>query len=123
MPLKKLKFFTTKTTKNLDKKSVFLNSILAIIILWVAYISIDGILSKKMRFEGKILNKCYYSQNNPEQYNLFLLVETDNKKIIKVNCELNSFSETKIGESISYNVYKGLFTGKVWSQYSIERNL
>jgi hypothetical protein len=109
--------------KNLDKKSVFLNFILAIIVLWVAYISIDGILSKKVRFEGKILDKCYHSQNNPEQYNLFLLVETDNKKIIKVNCELNSFSETKIGQSINYNVYKGLFTGKVWSQYSIERNL
>lgn len=112
------------------------SSIIAIVILGLAFILIDGIASKPEAFYGNVIDKHYEaeshrtgtgvgvtssgktgvvitSESEPEKF--LLIVKTESGKIVTVNCEPELYYVKEVGEQVESNAYKGLFTGMVWS--------
>ena len=116
------------------------SSIIAIVILGLGFILIDGIASKPEAFYGNVIDKHYEVESHrtgtgvgvtssgktgvvmtfesePEKF--LLMVKTESGKIVTVKCEPELYYQKEIGERIDCNAYKGLFTGMVWSLYGV----
>ena len=116
------------------------SSIIAIVILGLGFILIDGIASKPEAFYGNVIDKHYEAESHrtgtgvgvtssgktgvvmtfesePEKF--LLMVKTESGKIVTVKCEPELYYQKEIGERIYCNAYKGLFTGMVWSLYGV----
>lgn len=116
------------------------SSIIAILILGLAFILIDGLASKPEAFYGKVIDKQYKAERtnvgtgtavvsnggvgvvtttevDPEEF--LIMVKTESEKIVTVKCEPELYYQKELGERIDCNAYKGLFTGMVWSLYGV----
>ena len=116
------------------------SSTIAIVILGLAFILIDGIAIKPEAFYGSVIDKHYKAERtsvragtavgsngnvgvvattevDPEEF--LIMVKTASGKIVTVKCEPELYYEKEIGERIDCNAYKGLFTGMVWSLYGV----
>lgn len=116
------------------------SSIIAIVILGLAFILIDGIASKPEAFYGNVIDKHYKAERTSvgtgtvvgsnggvgvvtttevDTEEFLIMVKTESGKIVTVKCEPELFYEKELGERIDCNAYRGLFTGMVWSLYSV----
>lgn len=116
------------------------SSIIAIVILAIAFFLIDGIASKPEAFYASVVDKHYKAERtsvgtgtavgsngnvgvvtttevDPEEF--LIMVKTESGKIVTVKCEPELYYEKEIGQRIDCNAYKGLFTGMVWSLYGV----
>lgn len=117
-----------------------LSSILAIFILGLVFLLIDGIASKPEPFYGSVIDKHYKAERNStgtgygmtssgksgvivtsehESEKFLLMVKTDNGKVVTVECEPELYYEKKVGQKIECKAYKGFFTGSTWLMYGV----
>lgn len=122
------------------KDMPIVSSIIAIVILGLAFFLIDKIGSKPEAFYGNVIDKSYKAErtsvgtgtavgNNggvgvvtttevdPEEF--LIMVKTASGKIVTVKCKPELYYQKEIGERIDCNAYKGLFTGIVWSLHGV----
>jgi hypothetical protein len=116
------------------------SSIIAIFILGIAFILIDGIASKPKPFYGSVIDKHYKAERNStgtgygmtsggssgviitsehESGKFLLMVKTESGEVVTVECEPELYYEKQIGQKIDCNAYKGLLTGWTWSMYGV----
>ena len=116
------------------------SSLIAIIILGLAFFLIDGIASKPEPFYGTVIDKHYKAERNStgtgygmtssgksgvivtsehESEKFLLMVKTDNGKVITVECKPELYYEKQVGQKIDCKAYKGFFTGSTWSMYGV----
>lgn len=117
-----------------------ISSIIAIFILGLAFLLIDGIASKPEPFYGNVIDKHYKAERNsvgtgtaigsngsvgvvtttetdPEEF--LIMVKTETGKIVTVKCEPELYYEKQVGQKIDCKAYKGFFTGSTWSMYGV----
>ena len=127
---------TNKMIRELFKEHPIVKSLIAIVILGITFLLIDGIASKSEAFYGNVIDKHYKAEMtsvgtgtavgsngvvgvvtttevDPEEF--LLMVKNESGKIVTVKCEPELYYEKEVGERLYYNVYKGLFTGMDWS--------
>ena len=116
------------------------SSLIAIIILGLAFFLIDGIASKPEPFYGTVIDKHYKAERNStgtgygmtssgkrgvivtsehESEKFLLMVKTDNGKVITIECKPELYYEKQVGQKIDCKAYKGFFTGSTWSMYGV----
>ena len=116
------------------------SSIIAIIILGLTFLLIDGIASKPEPFYGSVIDKHYKAERNitgtgygmtsngtsgvivtseHECEKFLLMVKTENGNVVTVECEPELYYEKQIGQKIYCKAYKGFFTGSTWSMYGV----
>ena len=114
-----------------------LNSIMAIVILGITFILIDGLAAKSEAFYGNVIDKYYKAQKEAtgvgsdvttgnlvittefESEEFLIMVKTESGKIVTVKCKPELYYQKEIGERIDCKHYKGLFTGIVWSSHGV----
>lgn len=113
-----------------------LSIILVIAILSVAFIIVDGVMSKPVPFYGTVVDKHYKAEINSsgtgygmtssgksgviftsqhEAEEFLLIVKTGNGNLVTVECEPELYYKKEVGQKINCNAYKGYFTGWTWS--------
>jgi hypothetical protein len=116
-------------------------SVSTVIIILLGFILIDGLASKPEPFNGIVLDKHYKPETNStgtgygttsggqsgvvvtsehESEKFLLIVQTENGKVVTVQCESKMYYEKQLGQKIYCNAYKGFFTGVVWSMYGVK---
>ena len=116
------------------------SSLMAIIVLGLVFLLIDGIASKPYPFDGIVMDKQYKAEVNStgtgygimsngksgmiithqhEEEEFLLMVKTSNKEVVTVKCSAGLYYEKEIGQKIECNASKGFFTGKVLSMHGI----
>ena len=116
------------------------SSLIAIIILGLAFFLIDGIASKPEPFYGTVIDKHYKAERNStgtgygmtssgkrgvivtsehESEKFLLMVKTDNGKVITIECKPELYYEKQVGQKIDCKAYKGFFTGSTWLMYGV----
>ena len=116
------------------------SSIIAIFILGLAFLLVDGIASKPEPFYGTVIDKRYKAERNStgtgygmtssgkggvivtsehESEKFLLMVKTENGKVVTVECEPELYYEKQVGQKIDCKAYKGFFTGANWSMYGV----
>ena len=116
------------------------SSLIAIIILGLAFFLIDGIASKPEPFYGTVTDKHYKAERNStgtgygmtssgkrgvivtsehESEKFLLMVKTDNGKVITIECKPELYYEKQVGQKIDCKAYKGFFTGSTWLMYGV----
>lgn len=117
-----------------------MSSIMALVILAVAFIIIDSTASKPEAFYGNVIDKHYEAQSHrtgtgvgvtssgntavvvtsetePEKY--LLKVRTKGGNIVTVKCSPELYYQKEVGQSIDCIAYKGFFTGNIWSLHRV----
>lgn len=110
--------------------------IIAIVILGLSFILIDGIASNPESFYGSVVDKHYKAERNStgtgygmtssgesgvivttehEDEKFLIMVKTEGGKVVTVKCEPEVYYKKEVGQKIECNVYKGYFTGWTWS--------
>ena len=116
------------------------SSIIAIVILGLAFILIDGIASKPESFYGSVVDKHYKAERNStgtgygmtssgksgiivtsehEDEKFLIMVKTESGKVVTVECEPEVYYQKEVGQKIDCNAYKGYFTGWTWSLHGV----
>jgi len=116
------------------------SSIIAIVVLGLAFILVDGIASKPEAFYGSVIDKHYKAERNStgtgygmtssgiigfigtsehESEKFLVMVKTETGKVVTVECEAELYYAKQVGQKIDCNAYKGFFTGLTWSLYGV----
>ncbi len=116
------------------------SSIIAIVVLGLAFILVDGIASKPESFYGSVIDKHYKAERNStgtgygmtssgksgvivtsehEDEKFLIMVKTESGKVVTVECEPEVYYQKEIGQKIDCNAYKGYFTGWTWSLHGV----
>tara|TARA_R110000823_G_scaffold221193_1_gene349701 strand:- start:1389 stop:1778 length:390 start_codon:yes stop_codon:yes gene_type:complete len=126
--------------KEMFKEVPIMSSIMAFVILAVAFIIIDSAASKPEAFYGNIVDKHYEakshrtgtgvgvtssgnsavvvtSETEPEKY--LLKVRTSSGNIVTVKCSPELYYQKEVGQSIDCIAYIGFFTGNTWSLHGV----
>lgn len=113
-----------------------MSSVIALIILGITFIVIDGINTEPKPFYGTVIDKRYKAERNstgtgygmtsngkmgvvvtsesePEKF--LVMVKTESGQIVTVKCSPELYYEKEIGEEIDCVNYVGSFTGMSWS--------
>jgi hypothetical protein len=113
-----------------------ISSILALILIGLVFICIDGLMSKTEFYSGKVIDKHYSaeshrtgtgvgvtssgqtgvvmtSESEPEKF--LLMVKTKTGNVVTAECKPELYYEKEIGQEIEFAIYKGRFTGMSWS--------
>lgn len=121
--------------KEMFEEMPIMSSVIALIILGITFIVIDGINTEPKPFYGTVIDKHYKAERNstgtgygmtsngkmgvvvvsesePEKF--LVIVETENGKIVTVKCSPELYYKKQIGERIECNNYIGYFTGMSW---------
>lgn len=122
------------------KEMPIVSSLIAIFILGLAFLLIDGIASKPELFYGIVIDKHYKAERNSvgtgygitssggngvivtsehESEKFLLIVKTENGNVVTVECEPELYYEKQVGQEIDCKAYKGYFTGSIWSMYGV----
>ncbi len=117
-----------------------ISSIIAIFILGLAFLLIDGIASKPEPFYGSVIDKHYKAERTSvgtgtavgsngsvgvvtttetDTEEFLIMVKTETGEIVTVKCEPELYYEKQVGQKIDCKAYKGLFTGATWSMYVV----
>jgi len=116
------------------------SSIIAIVILGLAFILIDGIASNPESFYGSVVDKHYKAERNStgtgygmtssgksgvivttehEDEKFLIMVKTESGKVVTVECKPEAYYQKEVGQKIDCNAYKGYFTGWTWSMHGV----
>ena len=116
------------------------SSLIAIFILGLAFLLIDGIASKPDPFCGIVIDKHYKAERNSvgtgygmtssgksgvivtsehESEKFLLMVKTESGNVVTVECEPELYYEKQVGQKIDCKDYKGFFTGVTLSMYGV----
>jgi hypothetical protein len=113
-----------------------ISSILALILLGLVFICIDGLMSKPEFYSGNVVDKHYSaeshrtgagvgvtsggqtgvvmtSESEPEKF--LLMVKTKTGNVVTAKCKPELYYEKEIGQEIEFVIYKGRFTGLSWA--------
>ena len=122
--------------KEMFEEMPIMSSVIALIILGITLIVIDGINTEPKPFYGTVIDKHYKAERNstgagygmtsngkmgvvvssesePEKF--LIMVETENGKIVTVKCSPELYYKKQIGEKIECNNYIGSITGMSWA--------
>lgn len=123
-----------------DMPVIMISSIIALVILFLIFILIDGIFSKPVYFSGIVVDKQYKAEStrtgtgvgttsngqtgvvvtteiDPEKF--LVMVKTESGKILTADCEPEIYYAKKEGQPIECYWSKGLFTGWNWSVHGV----
>jgi len=139
-PIEFIKKLNETPHSNNTKYIPIVSSIIAIVILGLAFVLIDGFASKPERFYGSVIDKHYKAERNStgtgygitssgkngiivttehEGEKFLIMVKTESGKVVTVECAPEVYYQKEVGQKIDCNAYKGYFTGWTWSMHGV----
>tara|TARA_R110002111_G_scaffold59176_3_gene99689 strand:- start:74 stop:451 length:378 start_codon:yes stop_codon:yes gene_type:complete len=118
------------------KEMPIVSSVIALIILGIAFIIIDGVNAEPQPFYGTVIDKHYKAEVNTtgtgygmtssgksgvvmtsehESEKFLVMVKTSKGNVVTVECSAELYYKKQVGEKIDCNNYIGSYTGMSWA--------